>query len=333
VTGPLVSVVLPARDCGAYLDAAVASILGQTERRVELIVVDDHSRDGSIAGLSREDPRLRVVASPGEGIVDALNYGAALARGRYLARMDGDDLSHPQRLERQIAFLEARPDVGISGAQVQVFTNRGSPRSGYRRYQRWLNGLTTAEDIHRQMFVESPIPHPTAVLRMAVFRDLGGYRGCPWAEDYDLWLRAHRAGVAMAKPRGTLLYWRDHPQRLSRCGEPYSQWQFVLAKAHYLAAGPLRGHRALIWGASRVGARLHDALAAVGAEVAGFIDVDPRQIGGCKRGLPVYGPDYLEGCGAEVVLAAVGAPGAREEIRGYLLALGYQEGRDFVLAA
>ncbi len=329
---PRVSVLLPVRNGNDWLIDAVASILDQTLDELELIVIDDGGNGAILPRLPR-DPRIRLIGNRGSGIVAALNTGAAVARTDLLARMDADDIALPERLERQIELLEREPAFGIVGARVAIFTASGAPAGGYRVYQDWINSLDTAEAIAREIFVESPIPHPTAVIRRSLFERLGGYRDTSWAEDYDLWLRAHAAGIAMAKPDGILLRWRDHDGRLSRTDPRCNQAGFTCAKAHYLAHTRLREREAVIWGAAPTGAALHDALVAEGVRIAGFIDIDPRKIGGRKRGKPVWPPSAAAELDGELILGAVGARGARASIRGALAGLGKREGTDFLMTA
>lgn len=329
---PRVSVLLPVRNGNAWLIEAVSSILGQTLGKLELIVIDDGGNEAILPGLPR-DPRIRLIGNRGRGIVAALNSGAAVARAELLARMDADDIALPERLERQIDLLEREPELGIVGARVAIFTEAGAPAGGYRTYQDWINSLNTADAIAREIFVESPIPHPTAIIRRSLFERLGGYHDTPWAEDYDLWLRAHATDVAMAKPDGILLRWRDHDGRLSRTDRRYTRAGFTRAKAHYLARTRLRRRAAVIWGAAPTGAALHDALIAEGVRVTGFIDIDPRKIGGRKRGKPVWSPTAVAELDGELILGAVGARGARASIRSALAGLGKREGTDFLMTA
>lgn len=327
---PAVSVVLPVRDGGARLADAVASILAQTLTDLELLVVDDGSRDGAVAALP-DEPRLRRLPVRGSGLVAALNTGLAAASAPFIARMDADDVARPPRLERQLELLADRPEIAIAGAEVAIVTDDGPPARGYRRYQDWLNGLHEPAAIAAAMFVESPIPHPTAVIRRTILTRLGGYREAPWAEDYDLWLRAHLAGCRMAKPAGVLLDWHDGRQRLSRRDPRCSDAAFTAARAHYLMQGPAAGRPIVIWGAGTYGGRLCDALEREGADIRAFIDIDPRRIGGQKRGHPVQAPDAPLPPGA-LVLAAVRSPGARERIADHLAGRGLQEGTNFVAA-
>lgn len=327
---PAVSVVLPVRNGGSLLPVAVASILEQSHGDLELLVVDDHSADDAVEALPA-DPRLRCLRCRGRGIVAALNTGLAAARAPLIARMDADDVARPRRLEAQLTLLADQPEVDVAGAEVAVVTAAGPPRAGYRRYEAWINGLRSPTAVAAAMFVESPIPHPTAVIRRPLLERLGGYRAMPWAEDYDLWLRAHLAGCRMAKPEGVLLEWRDGPRRLSRRDPRCGDAAFTAARAHFLMQGPARGRPLIIWGAGTYGGRLRDALDREGGDVRAFIDIDPRRVGGRKRGRPVQDPDERLPRGS-LVLTAVRSPGARERIAAHLAARGLREGADFLAA-
>ena len=330
---PLVSVLMPVRDGGEHLLPAATSILDQSLDDLELIVIDDGSRDSAVERLEAlSDPRLKIQRNPGQGIVSALNFAAFEASGRYFARMDADDIALPSRLERQVELLEHEPGIGIVGTEVEIFAKDGVGE-GYRLYQEWINGLRTPLDIGREMFVESPIPHPTAMLSSTLFRTLGGYREVPWAEDYDLWLRAHLQGVSMAKPEGVLLQWRDRQGRLSRADNRYAIERFIDAKAHFLARSRLHNREAVIWGAAPTGARLHDALEREGVTTVAFIDIDPKKIGGRKRGCPVLPAEAAAEVAPALIIGAVGSRGARLQIRGALDCHGMIEGEDFLFAA
>jgi len=325
---PRVSVILPAKNCGASLKEAVASVLSQTFDDFELIVVDDGTGDGSIDPVRNIDPRLRVIENTGAGLVDALNTGAIAARGKYLARMDGDDFCAPERFEKQVALLERDAEVGITATQVEVFGDEAGGE-GYRLYERWVNSLVTSEDIRREMFVESPLPHPSVMMRADVFRALGGYRDMGWPEDYDLWLRAYEAGVTMEKVPEMLLRWRDTAARHSKTDTRYSKENFMRCRAHFLARAIVRDKDAVIWGAGKTGALLSKLLLAEGARIYGFIDINPRKIGKEKRGRPVFSPEQVAEMNGRPLLVAVAARAARGQIRGYLNERGKVEGADY----
>jgi glycosyltransferase involved in cell wall biosynthesis len=301
----------------------------------EVTVVDDHSTDGSrelLEAWVSAGPGRRLVPSEGTGLVDALNTGLRVARAPLIARMDADDIAHPRRLELQRAFLHTRTDVAVVGSLVESFP-RPHVQEGYRIYERWLNALVTPDAIARAMYIESPLPHPSVMFRGDLVRAAGGYRAGPFPEDYDLWLRLHRAGHRFAKVPEILLRWRDHPARASRQDPRYAREAFLALKAHHLARGPLVGKRAYVWGAGRIGRILGRALIREGAVVGGYLDIDPRKIGRRLRGRPVGGPGDLPAPGSGVLLAAVGVRDARILIRRRAEAGGYREGVDFFAVA
>jgi len=329
---PAVSVILPVHNGGNYLAAAVSSILSQSLRNLELLLVDDRSDDGAIAGLDASDERLCVLSSRQPGVAGAFNYGLAHARGDFIARMDADDLSLPMRLEQQLHYLENHPDVDICGGCVEIFSGEVLG-AGNLRYQNWLNGCRSPEKIHREFFIESPIPNPTAVFRRDVIDRLGGYREPDWPEDYDLFLRADAAGIRMGKPTGVVLRWREHDQRLTRTDPRYDIKRFQAAKAHFLVRQRVHGRPVVIWGAGPTGTLMHDLLTSQGAVIQGFLEVHPRRIGGLKRGLPVWPIDQVASLNEAFVLVAVGAAGAREKIGAYMLECGKKEGPDYLFVA
>ena len=336
---PLISVIMPVHNAGGYLIEAVSSILKQDKVNLELILVDDHSTDKAIqklpANLS-QDHRLQIVLSNKRGVVAAMAAGFLKAKGDYIARMDADDIALPDRLIKQYHYLQAHPEIGIAGGQVKIISKLPVEK-GFALYERWLNQLCTAEDIERELFIESPIPNPTAFFRRETYDLLQGYQDPEWAEDYDMWLRAHALGIKMGKPEGVILHWRDHEMRLTHCDKRYDNKLFLKAKAYYLShSHHLKERKAIIWGTGPIGVYLYDILNKQKIEVEAFIEVNPRRVGGLKRGLPVLHfselKQYTHNSSA-LIIGAVGARGAREEIRKALIEMGKEEGRDFLFAA
>lgn len=337
---PSVSVLLPCFNAAATLNEALDSLARQTLTDFEIIAVDDGSTDATLQILQARasmDARLRILSRSHEGIIAALNAGLIHCTAPYVARMDADDLACARRLEKQAAFLEAHAEFSVVSCRVAGFPS-GQVRQGFAIYLEWLNGLLDDEDIRREIFIESPLPHPSLTFRREALQRLGGYQDHGWAEDYDLLLRFYLTGARFAKLPEVLLEWREHPKRLTRTDSRYSLENFLRAKAFYLARGPLVGREAVIvWGAGMVGRRLGKQLLQQGAPLAAYIDIDPRKIGRTRRGLPILPPEGLMDRWMHytrpVLLAAVGARGARPLIRQRLMGMGLVEGQDWWSAA
>lgn len=298
--------------------------------------MDDASRDGTAEILERRaarDSRIRVLRGEGRGPARACERAGRRARGALLARMDADDVALPGRLERQAAWLEARPGVAGCGTGVRYFPEE-RVGEGYRRYQRWLNSLREPGELLRDLFVECPVANPTLMLRTAAYREVGGYRERDWPEDYDLVLRLHRAGHRLGNVAEPLLRWRLSPESRSRRSERYAVEAFVRCKVHHLLKGFLPPARPLVvWGAGRVGKRLIRELRRQGRAPDALVDLDPRKIGQEIHGAPVLAPEGLPAHPRAYVLGAVGAPGAREGIRESLEEMGRRELEDFRMLA
>jgi len=330
-----VAIVLPVYNAETTVAAAIHSVRTQTYDEWALIVLDDGSTDASRSTVREAfagDARCRLIERPHTGLIETLNAGLdAVPSGcAYVARMDADDRMHPDRLRCQVQALEKNPTLTLVSSRVVL-----EPRSpGLVSYIQWLNSLVTPDDIDRNVYVESPVCHPSIMARLEAVHAVDGYRERGWPEDYDLWLRLHERGAQMAQAPGAVHVWSDSPQRLTRTDPRYEHAQFTRLKAHFLARR--WPERLRIWGAGRDGRRLARALEAEGVAIQSFIDIDPKKIGGVRRGnVPVLGPNDLNPPreADAPIITAVGVPGARDWIRSELVARGYVECRDFVCAA
>jgi glycosyltransferase involved in cell wall biosynthesis len=334
---PLVTVLLPVRDAASTLGECLQSLAAQTLREHELVAVDDGSTDGTrelLAQAARRDPRLLHVRTPARGIVAALNEGLARARAPLLARMDADDVAHPERLARQARRFLEDAQVGVLGCRVRLLGGASAGGRGMRAYVEWLNGLVDHDAIVRDLYVESPLAHPSVMMRTEDLRSLGGYRVFDGPEDYDLWLRAHDRGLRFAKDPEVLLDWRDRPDRLTRRDPRYAAARFRALKLEALERGPLRAPRpVVVWGAGPIGKAWARALLARGHRVAAFVDVDPRKLGRWLHGAPVVSPAAIPTPAGALHLGAVGQPGARARIRAAAAARGLLDGGDLVAVA
>jgi glycosyltransferase involved in cell wall biosynthesis len=311
------------------------SCLRQREERIEVVVVDDGSRDAS-AALAAEaaagDARVRLLRRPPSGLVAALNTGLDACRAPFVARLDADDWMHRDRLAAQLAALAADPSLAAVGSHVRLFP-RAKLSEGRRAYEHWLNGIDSPERVEADAFVECPVAHPTLLVRreiLARFR----FRDCGWPEDYDLVLRLLAAGHRIGVVPRRLLGWRDGPARLSRCSPVYALERFTACKAHFLAEGFLaRSPQYVLWGYGGTGRVLARALREHGKQPSHVIEVHPRRLGQRIHGAPVLPPDALATLRGSPLLVSVSGATARAEIRAALATMGFREGADFVCAA
>ncbi len=332
---PVFSIVIPVRDAEATLARALYSVVRQSERTWECWIVDDGSRDRCCeiaSAFAASDARFRVLRQDALGIVAALNHGVSRSRGRFLVRLDADDVMHRQRLALQRQALEGDPALAGVGCHVRLFP-RASLTDGLRAYERWLNSIEDSQQVEREALVECPLAHPTWCMRRDVLLRFG-YRDTPWAEDYDLILRLLAAGSKLAVVPQRLLLWRDGPGRLSRTHERYSHERFTACKAAFLCQTLLAGTADyVLWGYGGTGKSLARALREHGRHPSHIVELHRGRIGQRIAGARVIAPDGLRDVPRRPVVASVAGVVARTQIRQALHALGFRESRDFVVAA
>lgn len=211
---PRVTILMPVFNGEKYLAVAMESILCQTFRDFVLLVIDDGSSDSSLAiAQSFDDPRIRVERNPGNmGLVKTLNRGLDLVQTEFVARMDSDDISLPQRLEKQVAFLDENPDIGMCGTAYELFHD--SVRQTIRppcRHEEIVYGL-----LDDNVFLHSSVIVRMEVLNRHGLRYSEGYRH---AEDYELWARLARHTHIGNLPE-VLVRYRSHPENVSNTNKP-----------------------------------------------------------------------------------------------------------------
>jgi hypothetical protein len=213
---PLVSIILPVHDGERWLEEAITSVLTQTFTDLELIAVDDGSTDESgaiLADAQRRDPRVRIVTRPNGGIATAMNSGIDAARGRYLARLDADDVCHPTRIARQVEHLRANPDVAAVGTAIRVIDADG-------RELRTVVNPSRAEGLAEAFELHDLIANPSVVMDADAVRAVGGHRAAfEPADDYDLFLRLLDAGYALDNLPEVLVDYRWHGGNVSVTAE------------------------------------------------------------------------------------------------------------------
>jgi glycosyltransferase involved in cell wall biosynthesis len=256
---PPVSVVMAVRNGAAELPKAIESILAQTFTDFELIVVNDGSTDGTAAYLDAiPDRRVRVVHQEGPALAAAINRGIALARGRYIARHDHDDISRPARFAKQVSFLDENPDFALVGTHADIWI-------GNQPTERAHDHPSDDAALRFELLFHNPFTQSSVMIRKAAIDAIGGYSTDPKRqppEDYELWSRlARRHRIANIPERLTI--YREMPGSVSRVAVSSIRDKAAAISAENLAAAlgesaPNQAHR-------DVTSLLHAAYGAVSA--------------------------------------------------------------------
>jgi len=275
------AVILPFRNASATLERAIGSLLNQSFKEFELILINDHSSDNSLAVINKiNDQRIRLIENKGTGLAAALNTGIKLTNARYIARMDADDISLPDRLKLQYEFAVANPDVDVVSCLVQYVKSEEFIKNteGYNHHVQWLNEIRSVSDHFQNRFADSPIAHPTLFCRKTVFEKYGYYSEDELPEDFELWLRWFAKGVKFIKLPQELYQWYDYPQRLSRVHPNYTLDKFHELKAAYFAQWWHYHQRPnlWVWGYGKEVFKRSAYLAKYKVQINGYVDLKKR---------------------------------------------------------
>lgn len=210
---PIVSIVMPLYNAEAFLAEAIESILAQTLKEWEFIIVLDGCTDNteSIINHYRDDRFVIIKHETNLGLQIGLNRGLAVARSPFFARMDGDDICEPTRLERQLDFFSANPEVSIVGTYADYINGHGRHTRPYFPFP------TTHEEIKNAFRTYNCIAHPTTIIRTERLAAIDGYNpDMTAAEDLELWLRSLARGLKFANIPEILYHYREHASQSSR---------------------------------------------------------------------------------------------------------------------
>jgi glycosyltransferase involved in cell wall biosynthesis len=330
---PEISVVLPFYNAASTLKVAVESVLNQTYADFELLLVDNNSTDKSrtIANdVALTDSRIQVLNEQKQGVANAMNCGLENAKGKFLARMDADDIALPKRLEKQHQFLIENTEIGFVGSEVKYIPHNENT-AGFKRFVDWANSFHLSAEIELNRFVEIPIVNPTILFRRELFEIYGGCLDGDFPEDYEMQLRYLASGVKMAKLAEPLLEWHDYSTRLTRTDERYSINAFFKTKAKYFKGWSEKNNpfhpNIWVWGAGRKTRQRAKLLENEGLKIDGYIDIVKTKT--TKKTTLHF--TEIPACGSIFIVQMVTKTGARKLIKDFLLKADYVEGEDFIL--
>ncbi|MCB0571898.1 MAG: glycosyltransferase family 2 protein [Phaeodactylibacter sp.] len=328
----MISVLLPVYNSGPYLSACLDSVLAQTQSNWELLAVDDYSTDGSWAILRRyawKDARIRPMQNQGpKGIIPALRLAFGHSRGRYITRMDSDDLMPAHKLQVLRGLLQARGPGWVATGKVRYFSDEGLG-DGFLRYQDWLNGLADSGRHYEEAYRECVLPSPAWMALKEDVEKCGAFEPDTYPEDYDLWFRFYEKGMRIAACQEVVHLWRDHPARTSRNSEVYADYTFLPLKLHYFLKVDYRPARPLVvWGAGRKGKETALRLQREGIRFHWVCDT-PGKVGKDIYGIRMQAYEAIAELNGPQVLVLVAAPDAQAEIKGHLQEWDLHPGKDF----
>jgi glycosyltransferase involved in cell wall biosynthesis len=251
---PKVSIVMPMRNAMPYLQECITSIINQSFKNWELVVVNDHSTDEShdvMTTFAEEDRRIRVFNANGKGIIDALQQAYSYTSGQFITRMDADDLMPINKLKLLLKKLEAHPKAVATGKIKYIGDNL---REGYLKYEQWMNALMTEHSHYEQIYRECVIPSPAWMVERQLFDDIGGFNVNTYPEDYDLTLRFYEHQIPIIAVQEVIHIWRDYQERTSRNDPNYAFNAFEELKTTYFLKIDFDASKKLVlWGGGKKG--------------------------------------------------------------------------------
>ncbi len=298
-------------------------------------MIDNNSTDKSNS-IAKEwadkDSRFVITTEEKQGVTFASNKGFNIASGKYIARMDADDVAYRTRLKSQIDFLDIHPNYGAVAGLVEYIPH-SKYTDGFKRYVNWSNSIITYDDLLKKQFVEMPLINPTAMWRKEVGSKLGMYRNGGFPEDYEMWLRWLSKGIKIAKIPEIVLKWYDSEKRLTRTNPIYSYESFFKIKTKYLSTWMKKNNpfhpNVVVWGASKNSRKRAKPLFDNGIEIIFYIDIKfrtnlDREVLHYKN---IPSPNEI------FILVYMKQEDARNEIESFLKSRGFVEGVNYLLVS
>jgi glycosyltransferase involved in cell wall biosynthesis len=327
----LISIVMPVKNAGAYLEEGLDSILNQSETNWELIAVNDHSIDKSehiLQTYANSDQRISYFNNAGDGIIPALQTAYSHASGNMIHRMDADDVMPPHKLKLLKTKLQEVGTGHVVTGKVEYFAE-SEVSNGYRKYEHWLNQLCEADSHWLSIYKECVIASPAWLIFRDDFEKCGGFDSTIYPEDYDLVFRFYKAGYKVESVDEVVHLWRDHSSRTSRNHPNYQQNAFFSIKLHYFFELDRDFSRPLVvWGAGPKGKIMAKLLKKRNEKFVWACN-NPN-----KKGHDIY-DKTMQSIGEIMklpepqILITVAQRNAQKEIRKYLTTHGLEEYKDY----
>ncbi len=302
-----ISVILPAKNAAEFIADTIASIQNQSIFDWECICVDDGSEDHTLEILesfSKSDHRIKVLSNPGVGVISALRFGYEQSTGRFITRMDADDLMPQKKLEILKDELIRVGKGNVVTGKVKYFNTLGQ---GFLNYEYWLNSLVDSNTHWNELYKECVIASPNWMIHREDLDEANAFTPETYPEDYDLVFRFYQQGFKVASVNAITHLWRDHENRASRNSELYADNTFIPLKVNYFKKLSWNSEKTiLLWGAGKKGKILAKALQSEEITFK-WLTNNPKKIGHEIYGVKLESAD-LELCPGNQVIVAVSGP-------------------------
>ncbi|WCO02746.1 glycosyltransferase family 2 protein [Psychroserpens ponticola] len=293
---PVISILTPFKNSSIFLPECLESIIQQTYRDWELLIVDDNSTDNSYAVVNQfvqKDSRIKLFKNSDTGIINALRLAFDKSSGTYVTRMDSDDLMHPEKLAIMLNDLQTHGKKHMALGLVKYFSETGIG-NGYAKYESWLNTLTKNGTNYSDIYKECVIPSPCWMLHREDLIACDAFNPERYPEDYDLAFRCYKNNIKCIPSNSLLHYWRDYSTRASRTDSNYADNHFLSIKLHYFLELNYNALRPLtVWGAGQKGKTTAKLLQKAGVDFIWICD-NPKKIGKHIYDVKLYNFEHLK---------------------------------------
>jgi glycosyltransferase involved in cell wall biosynthesis len=253
----LISILIPAKDAGPYLNTCIDSILNQSYPNWELIVINDSSSDNTWSILNHyqnHNEQIKVYENNGSGIIAALQTAYLHSNGSFIHRMDADDVMPVNKLE---LLMNSWEKGCLSTGMVQYFSDEWLVGLGFQNYEKWINNLMISENLWEDVYMECPIPSPAWLIERSDFERIGGFESSLLPEDYDFCFRAYANKIKINTVKEVIHLWRDSQNRTSRKVPIYFPIAYYPLKVYYfLKIDRDFSKKMVLWGAGKKGKKV-----------------------------------------------------------------------------
>ena len=327
----LISILIPFKNTSKFIGECIESILNQNYQNWELIMVDDHSSDGSyqiVSSYAQNDERIELLKNKGSGIIPALQTAYSKSRGQFITRMDSDDRMHSRKLELMFKDLQQYGKGHVALGQVSYFNENGLGK-GYLAYEKWLNKLTKNGTNYSEIYKECVIPSPCWMLNRDDFDTCGAFQSLTYPEDYDLAFRLYKNHIKCIPSEHVLHFWRDHGNRASRTDENYSDNSFIELKVScFLKLDYHKRRPTVIWGAGQKGKKIARLLKQQGIDFK-WVCNNPKKIGKHIYNIELKSFQAIKSFEQPQIIIAVANPKDQQEILCFLDELKMKRMQDY----